>query len=55
MACQLTQQQAHNRTSAGFSDNSDYGLTNPHSSKITIELLQVFQMINSSKKQIKLH
>ena len=47
MACQLTQQQAHNRTSVGF---TDYGLTNPHNSKLTVELLQVFQTINSSKK-----
>ena len=53
MAHQKTQQQAHNRTqqqghnrpSAKISNNSDYGLTNPHNSKLTIELLQVFQPI----------
>ena len=45
MACQKTQQQSHNRPSAKILNNSDYGLTNPHNSKLTIELLQVFQPI----------
>ena len=48
-----TQQQAHNRTSAGF-QTIVVMVLQPHNSKFTIELLQDFKQEFQTQKQLKL-